>query len=236
MTGVSREVGQNKEPENRSDLQDGHDDAANHEGQEELPAPDNTGFAEASDEEGQRADEVNGRHGNHGSFGRVRRDVGSVAAAVATTVATAVATVTSIAPVPTVPRPVGSRAVSGAICHSILHVPHESGGHAGKYRHAQDDHRPHHRLDDPRRRQPFVEMLRFVLHVVGSRWRRVHIVIALRALEAAWRSEAIVGRRGVRRAVHGWAVVALFVKHGSGLSGAVEKTDKKILNIYSEAQ
>ena len=203
--------------ENRAYLQEGHDDAANHEDQEELPAPDEVGFGEAGDEEGQPANEVDGWHGNHGSFGWVRRDIASVVATVAAVAAVAsISSVTPIAAVAAVPRAVGSGSVPGAISYPILHVPHESGGHAGENGHAQDDHRPHHHLDDAGRRQPFVEMLRSVLHVVGSGRRRV--VIALGALEAAWGGKAVVGRWGVRRAVHRRALIALFVKHGSNLS------------------
>lgn len=53
----------------RAYLQDGHDDAADHEGQVEPPAPDKVGLGEAGEEEGQPADEDDGGHGDHGGFG-----------------------------------------------------------------------------------------------------------------------------------------------------------------------
>lgn len=207
-------------------LQDTHDDACYKDEQEELSAANRVGFGEAGNKEGERSDEVNGCHGDHCSFGRVRWNIW--------TIVVSVVAVTAIA---AVPRAIAAAHVSAAIAHTrtmvthaiaILDVPHESWSHASKYRHAQHEHRSHHRLGDPRRGQPFVEVLRSVLNVVRSRRRWVCIVITLRAIETAWGAKSVVGWRGERRTVDWWALVMLPVKHRSKVPGTGRR------NITSE--
>jgi len=206
---------------NESHLQGGHDDAADHEAQEELPAAHHVGFGEAADEEGQRPDEVDGRHGDHGGLGRVRRDVGTVSVAVASSVAAAVPRAVAPAAVPA--ATVSAAAVPAAVPathphphpHPVLHVPHEGGGHAGEDGHAQHDHRAQHGLDEARRRAPLVEELRLVLGVVRAGRRRVGVVLAGRRVEVARRAVAVVGRRAEGRTVDRRTLVGPLVKHRS---------------------
>lgn len=174
-------------------LQNSEDDGANEKNQVEPPAADGRRFVEGGDEERQRPDEGDSCHGDHGSFCRVGRDIGPVAAAVASVaaIATVPRTIATDSPVPATISASVATAVGQA--HPILHVPHEGGGHTGEYANAQDEHGGQHGLDDAWRRQPLVEMLGFVLHVVRARRWRVSIVVALRTLKATWRTEAIVG-------------------------------------------
>lgn len=196
-------------------LQNSQDDAADEKYEKELPAADGGRFGEGGDEEGQRPDEGDGCHGDHGSLCRVGRDLGAVAAAVAAVSSVAASVSRAVAADSPVAAAVAAAVPAAVPAHAILHVPHEGGGHAGKYADAQEERSGQHGLDDARRRQPFVEVLGFVLHVVGPRRRRISVVVALSTLEAARGAKAIVGLRGQRGAVDRRTVVAVLVEHFS---------------------